>query len=88
MTLVGAQVGYRICRRRNELPVVAVRMERHLNDAVLAGDLELTVGLDSDDLPQLGSAGSHNELADPLIRVRLPTRVLQGEAFVVVVMTV
>jgi hypothetical protein len=63
-------------------------MERHLNDADRVGDLELAVGLDPFDRPQLGSAGSHYELADPLSRVRLPTRVLRGEAFVVVVMTV
>jgi hypothetical protein len=63
-------------------------MERHLQDAVPADDLGLAGGLDSGDRPQLGSAGSHNELADPLLRVHLPTRVLRGEAFVVVVMTV
>lgn len=63
-------------------------MERHLNDADCVGDLELTVGLDPFDRPKLGSAGSHYELADPLSLIRLPTRVLRGEAFVVVVMTV
>src|SRR5215210_1092019 len=63
-------------------------MECHLHDADGVGDLELAVGLDSYDPPQLGSAGAHNELADPLGRVRLPARVLRGEAFVVVVMTV
>jgi hypothetical protein len=63
-------------------------MERHLQYAVPLLDSDLAVGLDAAEIPQLGSAGSHNELADPLSRVSLPTRVLRGEAFVVVVMTV
>src|SRR5215204_2783975 len=79
---------YRSNRRREELPVVTVRMERHLQYAVSLLDSDLAVGLDAADIPQLGSAGSHNELAEPLSRVSLPTRVLRGEEFVVVVMTV
>jgi hypothetical protein len=63
-------------------------MERHLQYAVLLLDLGLAVGLDSAEIPQLGSAGPHNELADPMSRVHLTNRVLRGEAFVVVVMTV
>jgi hypothetical protein len=63
-------------------------MECHLYDAVPLRDSELAVGLDAAEIPQLGSAGSHYELADSLSRIRLPTRVLRGEAFVVVVMTV
>jgi hypothetical protein len=63
-------------------------MERHLQYAVLLLDLGLAVGLDSAEVSQLGSACPHNELADPLSRVSLPTRILRGEAFVVVVMTV
>jgi hypothetical protein len=63
-------------------------MERHLQYTVLLRDSDLAVGLDSAEISQLGSAGPHYELADPLGRVSLPTRVLRGEAFVVVVMTV
>jgi hypothetical protein len=63
-------------------------MERHLQHAVLAGDLGLAGGLDSLERRELGSAGPNSELADPLSRVRLPTRVQRGEAFVDVFMTV
>jgi hypothetical protein len=63
-------------------------MERHLQYTVLLRDSDLAVGLDCAEILQLGSASPHNELADPLGRVRLPARVLRGEAFVVVVMTV
>jgi hypothetical protein len=63
-------------------------MERHLQHAVHSGDLDLAGGVDSVELPELGSAGPHDELADPLSRIRLPIRVQRGEAFVVVIMTV
>jgi hypothetical protein len=63
-------------------------MEVHLQHAVHAGDLALAGGVDSVELRELGSAGPHNELADPLSRVRLPIGVERGEAFVVVIMTV
>ena len=88
MTTGAAGVGYTPVGRRDELPVVSLRMERHLQYAVLLLDLDLAVALDSAEIPQLGSAGPYNELADPLSRIRLPTRVLRGEAFVVVVMTI
>jgi hypothetical protein len=88
VTTGAAGVGYTPVGRRDGLPVVALRMERHLQYAVLLLDLELAVALDTADIPQLGSAGPHNELADPLGRVQLPTRVLRSEAFVVVVMTI
>jgi hypothetical protein len=63
-------------------------MECHLQHAVLVGNSGLAIGLDPVERPQLGSAGPHDELANPLSRVWLPTRVQRGEAFVVVVMTV
>jgi hypothetical protein len=63
-------------------------MERHLQHAVGAGDLGLAGGLYSLERREFCSAGPHNELADPLSRVRLPTRVQRGEAFVEVFMTV
>jgi hypothetical protein len=63
-------------------------MEVHLQHAVHAGDLALAGGVDSVELRELGSAGPHNELADPLSRVCLSTRVQRGEAFVEVFMTV
>jgi hypothetical protein len=63
-------------------------MKRHLQHAVNAGDSGLAGVLDSPELRELGSAGTHNELADPLSGVRLPTRVQRGEAFVEVFMTV
>jgi hypothetical protein len=63
-------------------------MERHLQYAVLQRDSGLAVGLGCDEVSQLGSAGPHNELADSLSLVRLSARILRGEAFVVVVMTV
>jgi hypothetical protein len=63
-------------------------MECHLQHAVHASDLDLAVGIDTFELRKLGSAGSNSELADPLIRVRLPTRAQRGEAFVGVFMTV
>jgi hypothetical protein len=62
-------------------------MELHLQHAVHAGDLDLASGVDSAELRELGSAGPHSELADPLGRISLPTRVQRGEAFVDVVMT-
>ena len=63
-------------------------MERHLQHAVRVVDLGLAGWLDSGELRELGSAGPHNELADPLSRVCLSTRVQRGEAFVEVFMTV
>jgi hypothetical protein len=63
-------------------------MECHLQHAVHASDLDLAGGIDTFELRELGSAGPDSELADPLSRVRLPTRVQRGEAFVGVIMTV
>jgi hypothetical protein len=63
-------------------------MESHLQHAVHASDLDLAAGLDSSELRELGSAGPNSELADPLSRVYLPTRVLRDEAFVDMFMTV
>jgi hypothetical protein len=63
-------------------------MERHPQYTVLLRDSDHAVGLGRAEISQLGSAGPHNELADPLRWVRLPTGILRGEAFVVVVMTV
>jgi hypothetical protein len=63
-------------------------MERHLQHAVHAGDLDRLGGIDAFELRELGSAGPNSELVDPLSRVRLPTRVQRGEAFVDVLMTV
>jgi hypothetical protein len=63
-------------------------MERHLQHAVHAGDLNRPGGIDSFELRELGSTGANSELVDPLSRVRLPARVQRGEAFVDVIMTV
>ena len=65
MTLGATGIFYRSDRRRNELPVVTVRMERHLQYAVPLLNSYYAVGLDCAETPQLGSAGPHNELADP-----------------------
>ena len=63
-------------------------MELHHQYAVHAGDLDVAHGVVSCELRELGSTGPNSELADPLSRVRLPTRAQRDEVFVDVIMTV
>src|SRR3712207_8784278 len=55
---------------RSELPVVALGAERHLQDAVGVGDAGHAVGLDAPERHETRAPCAHDELADPLSRVR------------------
>src|SRR2546425_11848854 len=85
----GAAVGERLPRLGNELPVVAARVERQLEDAERVPVAHLTVRLrGTRDRVVVLAAGADDELANAAGRVRCAGRRLGREALIVVVVPV
>ena len=79
------RIGVDAARDRHELPVVAGRVERQLQDAERAAAPGLAVGLDRPEGVMAPPAGTDHELPDPAIRIRDAGRRLRGESLVGVV---
>src|SRR5215208_5941652 len=70
--------------RRDESPLVAVRMECELQDAVGVVVVDLAVGDGLQDRVVALASGANHKLPDPTLGVGFPVRVLRCEALVVV----
>src|SRR5215208_476971 len=70
---------------RYEIPVVAARLERELDDPVGVRVANLAISLYLPESSETSTARAYHELPDPPFFVQFPLRILRGEALVVVV---
>jgi len=80
-------ISKRLARLRNELPVIALGVERQLEDAVSVVVARFAVGLGRAKRPVgIFPTAAHHEFTNAVVFVRFAVGVLRREALVVVVM--
>src|ERR687895_1941201 len=84
VALVVARVSELSARRRQEPPLVALRMQRELQHTVALIVVNLAVGEGVQDRVVALATAAHHKLPDAALGVRFPARILRREAFVVV----